>query len=196
MDDIKSAFEIAMERVEALDKATDEERLRWKYIPEGEELAVKYLKQNCNLVVELGKYEENIVQYVSSGASDILIRNLNLPKNDVVKSNNRKIMEGLKNLKSDKVSVENVFSKIRRIFDHYVEQGEQQRKKAYEVLKTEFEAKFQQAIQQQRGSMMVSKINVEGHPQFQEEWLKTEAQLDAQYLKHLNEYRQELLNIA
>lgn len=196
MDDIKSAFEIAMEKVEALDKATDEERLRWKYIPEGEELAVKYLKQNCNLVVELGKYEENIVQYVSNGASDILIRNLNLPKNDVVKSNNRKIMEGLKTLKSDKVSVENVFSKIRRIFDHYVEQGEQQRKKAYEVLKTEFEAKFQQAIQQQRGSMMVSKINVEGHPQFQEEWLKTQAQLDAQYLKHLNEYRQELLNIA
>ncbi|MBE9482106.1 MAG: hypothetical protein IMY88_00295, partial [Chloroflexi bacterium] len=114
MDDIKSAFEMAMEKVEALDKATDEERLRWKYIPEGEELAVKYLKQNCNLVVELGKYEENIVQYVSNGASDILIRNLNLPKNDVVKSNNRKVMEGLKNLKSDKVSVENVFSKIRR----------------------------------------------------------------------------------
>jgi len=196
MDDIKSAFEIAMEKVEALDKATDEERLRWKYIPEGEELAVKYLKQNCNLVVELGKYEENIVQYVSNGASDILIRNLNLPKNDVVKSTNRKIMEGLKTLKSDKVSVENVFSKIRRIFDHYVEQGEQQRKKAYEVLKTEFEAKFQQAIQQQKGSMMGLKINVEGHPQFQEEWLKTEAQLDAQYLKHLNEYRQELLNIA
>jgi len=196
MDDIKSAFEIAMEKVEALDKATDEERLRWKYIPEGEELAVKYLKQNCNLVVELGKYEENIVQYVSNGASDILIRNLNLPKNDVVKSTNRKIMEGLKTLKSDKVSVENVFSKIRRIFDHYVEQGEQQRKKAYEVLKTEFEAKFQQAIQQQKGSMMGLKINVEGHPQFQEEWLKTESQLDAQYLKHLNEYRQELLNIA
>ena len=196
MDDIKSAFEIAMERVEELDKATDEERLRWKYIPEGEELAVKYLKQNCNLVVELGKYEENIVQYVSNGASDILIRNLNLPKNDVVKSNNRKIMEGLKNLKSDKVSVENVFSKIRRIFDHYVGQGEQQRKKAYEVLKTEFEAKFQQEIKQQRGSMMGPKINVEGHSQFREEWLKTQAQLDAQYLKHLDEYRQELLNIA
>ena len=196
MDDIKSAFDIAMERVEELDKATDEERLRWKYIPEGEELAVKYLKQNCNLVVELGKYEENIVQYVSKGASDILIRNLNLPKNDVVKSNNRKIMEGLKNLKSDKVSVENVFSKIRRIFDHYVGQGEQQRKKAYEVLKTEFEAKFQQEIKQQRGSMMGPKINVEGHPQFREEWLKTQAQLDAQYLKHLDEYRQELLNIA
>jgi hypothetical protein len=105
-------------------------------------------------------------------------------------------MEGLKNLKSDKVSVENIFSKIRRIFDHYVGQGEQQRKKAYEVLKTEFEAKFQQTIQQQTGSTMVSKINVERHPQFQEEWLKTQAQLDIQYLKHLDEYRQELLNIA
>ena len=194
MGGIKSAIEIAMEKVEKLDKATEEERLRWKYIPEGEKLAVKYLKQDCNLVVEMSRYEENIAKYVIEGASDILIRNISLPKNDLAKSNNRKAMDGLKNLKSDKVGVENVFSQIRRIFNHYVEQGEQQRKQAYELLKTKFEANIQQAIQQQMGSVEI-KIDVERHPQFQEEWLKTQAQLDLQYLKHLDEYKQELLSI-
>ena len=196
MGDVKSALEIAMEKVEKLDKATDEERLRWKYIPEGEKLGTKYLKQNCNIVVELGKYKENIARYVIEGASDILIRNIKLPKNDFIKSDNRKAMDGLKNLKSNKVGVENVFSKIRRIFSHYVGQGEQQRKQAYELLKTEFEARIQQAIQQQRGSLAGIKINVERHPQFQEEWLKTQVQLDAQYLKLLDEYKQELSSIA
>lgn len=194
MGGIKSAIEIAMEKVEKLDKATEEERLRWRYIPEGEKLAVKYLKQDCNLVVEMSQYEENIAKYVIEGASDILIRNISLPKNDLAKSNNRKAMDGLKNLKSDKVGVENVFSQIRRIFNHYVEQGEQQRKQAYELLKTKFEANIQQAIQQQMGSVEI-KIDVERHPQFQEEWLKTQAQLDLQYLKHLDEYKQELLSI-
>jgi len=194
MGGIKSAIEIAMEKVEKLDKATEEERLRWRYIPEGEKLAVKYLKQDCNLVVEMSRYEENIAKYVIEGASDILIRNISLPKNDLAKSNNRKAMDGLKNLKSDKVGVENVFSQIRRIFNHYVEQGEQQREQAYELLKTKFEANIQQAIQQQMGSVEI-KIDVERHPQFQEEWLKTQAQLDLQYLKHLDEYKQELLSI-
>jgi hypothetical protein len=46
MDDIKSAREIAMEKVEKLSEATDEERLEWKYVPEGEKLAAKYLKQD------------------------------------------------------------------------------------------------------------------------------------------------------
>jgi len=194
MGGIKSAIQIAMEKVEKLDKATEEERLRWKYIPEGEKLAVKYLKQDCNLVVEMSQYAENIAKYIIEGASDILIRNISLPKNDLAKSSNRKAMDGLKSLKSDKVGVENVFSKIRRLFNHYVEQGEQQRKQAYELLKTECEAKIREVIQQQMGSVGI-KIDVEKHPQFQEEWLKTQAQLDAQYLKHLDEYKQELLNI-
>jgi len=195
MGDIKSALEIAMERVEKLEKATDEERLKWRYIPEGEKLAARYLKQNCNLVVELSQYEENVTRYIIEGAADILIRNINLPKDDLAKRNNRRAMDGLKNLKSDKVSVENVYSKIRRIFNHYMEPGEQQRKQAYESLKTEFEAKVQQAVQQQVGLSMRANIDVERQPQFQEEWRKVQTQLDSQYIKLLDEYKQELSGI-
>jgi len=196
MGDIKSAREIAMEKVEKLGEATEEERLRWKYVPEGERLAARYVKEDINLVVKLSKYEENIKRYVVEGAAEILIRNINLPKDDLTKKNNRRAMDGLKSLKSDKVGVENVFSKMRRIFNHYVEQGEQQRKQAYESLKTEFEAKLQQAAQQQLGLPMRVRIDVERQPQFQEEWRRIQTQLDSQYVKLLDEYKQELLNIS
>ena len=193
MGDIKSALEIAMEKVEKLGEATDEERLRWKYVPEGEKLATRYLKQDCNLMVELGKYEEKVRRYIIEGSGDILIRDINLPKDDLTKRKNRKAMEGLKNLKSDKVAVENVYSKLRRIFNHYLEQGEQQRKQAYTQLKTEFEARVQQAMQEQLSLLVGGKIDVEKQPQFQEEWRKIQVQLDSQYNKLVTEYKQELL---
>ncbi len=196
MGDIKSAREIAMEKIERLGKATDEERLTWKYVPEGERLAVRYLKQDCNLVIELSHYEETAKRYIIEGAGNILIRNINLPKDDLAKRNNKRVMDGLKSLKGNKVAVENVYSKMRRIFNHYVEQGEQQRRQAYESLKTEFEAKLQQAVQQQLGSLMRIKIDVEKQPQFQEEWRKVQTQLDSQYLKLLDEYKHELLGIS
>ena len=196
MGKIKSALEIAMEKVEKLGKATDEERLKWKYIPEGEELAARYLKQDCNLATELNQYGKDVISYVTQGASEILIRNINLPKNDLARRNNKRVMDGLKTLKNNKVDAENVYSQIRNIFNHYMEQGEQQRKQAYERLKVEFEAKMQQALQQQSGSLARMKIDVERHPQFQAEWRKILTQLDMQYLKLLDEYKQELSAIT
>jgi len=195
MGDIKSALEIAMEKVEKLGKATDEERLKWEYVPEGEKLAARYLRQDCNLVVELDQYEEKVKRYIIEGAADILIRSINLPRDDLARRNNRRAMDGVKTLNSDKASVENVYSKIRSIFNHYAAQGEQQRKQAYESLKTEFEAKMRQLIQQQLGSVVGIKVDVERQPQFREEWRKLQTQLDSQYLKLLDDYKQELLSI-
>ena len=196
MGNIKSAAEIAMEKVEKLDKPTDEERLKWKYVPEGEKLAARYLKQSLNLVAELGNYDVKVSQYIKEGASEILVRHINLPKNDLAKKTNKKAMEGLKTLKSDKVGVENIYSRIRNIFKHYAEQGEQQRKQAYAQLKADFEARVKQALQQQLGPVMGMKIDVERQPQFQEEWRRLQIQLDSQYTRLLDEYKQDLLALA
>ena len=196
MADIKSAREIAMEKLAKMDDATEDERLRWKYFPQGEELAATYLNQDCNLVAELSKYQGKERDYVVQGIGEILVRNIDLPRNDITGKNNRRAMEGFKLIKNDKPSVENVYSKMRQIFSHYQEQGEQQKKQAYESLKAQFEARVQQAIQQQMGTTTNMNINVERQPQFQEEWRKALTQLDAQYIQHLNEYKQELLSIS
>jgi hypothetical protein len=196
MSDIKSAAEIAQEKLKEIESATDEERLKWKYVPEGEKLAAKYLKQNMNLVAELANYEEKVRGYIKEGASEILVRNINLPRNNLAHKTNKKAMEGLKTLKNDKVGVENIFSQIRNLFKHYADQGEQQRKQAYASLKADFEAKVKQAMQQQLGPVTGFNIDVERQPQFQEEWRRLQIQLDSQYLRLLDEYKQELLASA
>lgn len=195
MTDIKSAREIAMEKLSQLGETTEEERLKWKYIPEGEQLAARYIKEDVNIVAELSQYEEKAKKYVIQGTSGILARNLSLPKSDFAKKTNKKVMEGLKAIKNDKVAVENTLSKIRRVFEHYVQQGAQQKRQAYEGLKVDFAAKVRQAMQQQ-GMPTNVRIDVERQPQFQEEWLRVQNQLDSQYVKLLDEYKQELLSIS
>jgi hypothetical protein len=194
-DIIKSAREIALEKIEKLGGASEDEKLRWKYVPEGEKIAARYLREDSNLATELSKFEEKARKYVIAGAQDILIRNINLPRNDAAKKANKKAMEGLKVLKTDKVAAENLFSRIRRVFEHYVTQREQQRKQAYESLKIDFAAKVQQAMRQQLGIDTAMKIDVERQPQFQEEWRRLQAQLDLQYIKLLDEYKKELAEL-
>jgi hypothetical protein len=195
MADVKSAYEIAMEKIKEIEPATTEERMKWKFVPKGEELAGKYMKDDANLVTELSKYNEQEKQYVLQGVSAILIRNIDLPKNDAMKKSNRKAMDGIKLIKKDKTAVENVFSKIRYIFNHYAEQGDKQKKEAYEQAKAQFAEKLQQVVQQQMGTNSRMDVNVEQHLQFQEEWRKTLLRLDAQYTQHLTEYKHALLAI-
>jgi len=195
MDEMKSAFERAMEKAESLGKASDEDLTKWKYIPEGEKLAARYLKEEYDISTELGKYDEKVRKYVAEGAQGVFIRNMDLPRNDTAKKRNKKVMEAIKELKRDKVGIENVYTKMRRVFNHYEKEGEQQRRQTYETVKRDFEAKLMQAAQQQRGAPPPPKINVESHPQFQQEWRRILAQLDSQYLRLLDDYKKEILSI-
>ncbi len=192
-DEIKSAAEIAREKLKDIGEPTQEERLMWKYLPEGEKLAARYLKDEANIVAELGKYDKNVRKYVVQGASEILARNINLPRDEKTEKTTKRAMEGLKNIKTDKVKVENIHSALRRLFSHYTEQGAQQKKQAYLALKQDFEAKVQQAVKQQYGTTSGIRIDVESQPQFQEEWRKMQGRLDSQYYKLIDEYKHELL---
>jgi len=196
MSEMKSAFERAMERAESLGKASDEEMKKWKYLPEGEKLAAKYLKDECDLLGEMDKYDAATRPLVAEGAQGILINNIDLPRNEQAKKVNRKSMEAIKELKRDKAGLENIYTKLRRVFSHYEQEGEQQRRQAYEAVKNDVEAKIRQAMQQQTGAPANMKINVEAQPQFQQELRRVMAQLDSQYLALLEEYKQEILNIS
>jgi hypothetical protein len=88
--------------------------------------------------------------------------------------------------------VENIFSRMRHVLDHYVQEGAKQKQQAYETLKTEFEAKVQQAIRQKTGVNAKIKVDVEKQPQFLDEWQRVQAQMEAQYLKLLDDYKKEL----
>jgi hypothetical protein len=193
-EEMKSAYERAMERIKDLEEPSKEEVLTWKYVPEGEKLAARYLKDEFNLAVELGKFKDEERRYVAKGAEDVLLRNIVLPVHDMAKKNNKKAMEAVKAIKKDKTAVENVFTKMRRVFDHYGNEGEQQRKQAYEMLKQDFQMKLQQAMRQQ-GIPANTRINIESQPQFQEEWHMTLSQMDTQYNNLLDEYKREISSL-
>jgi hypothetical protein len=193
MGDIKSAREIAMEKINAMGEPTEQEKLEWKYLPEGEKLAARYLKQNIELAPELAKLDKKAVPYVTVGLSNILIKNIILPENEAAKKSARLAMDGVKLIKTDKAHVESVLNQIRHLFSHYEQQGETQRKQAYASLKNEFQMKVEQALRQQVGANAAGlRIDIEKQPQFQEEWRKMKSQLDGQYLKLLAEYKQSL----
>ncbi|MFH0941838.1 MAG: hypothetical protein V1823_02290 [Chloroflexota bacterium] len=193
MDDIiKSAREIALEKAAKIGEPTEEERLKWRYQPEGEKLAAEYLRKGTSLVAGLNQCPPAARSVVAEGAQAVLIRNIQLPRNEQDKKQNKLAMDGIKELKNDKAGVENVYSKIRQLFSHYLEQGERQKQQAYQQLKVDFEAKMRQALKAQMGTTLSVKIDVERQPQFQEEWRRLQSQLESQYLKLLDEYRAEL----
>jgi len=194
MAEIKSSVELAMEKAEKLGKASEEELIKWKYPPEGRRLAVDYLKGECNLMAELAKYDDIAKNHIAKGAQDVLLREIGLPGDNEAKSRNKRAMEGIGLLKKDRVALENVYTKMRRIFKHYEEEGEGQRKQTYEMLKRDFQSKLQQAVQKMGISTGVA-IDVEKHPQFQEEWRKVKTQLHSQYNDAINECKQEITNI-
>jgi len=195
MGEIKSAAEIAKEKLAKIGEPTEEERLKWKYGPAGEKLAARYLKENTNLVNEIKSFGEKASLYITASINDVLVRNILLPRNEADRRINKKAMDGIKLLKNEKVAVENTFSKMRHVLDHFVQEGAKQKKQAYDSLKTEFEAKLKQVIRQKTGVDASVNIDVEKQPQFLEEWQRLQAQMDAQYLTLLDEYKNELTKI-
>lgn len=193
---IKSSLEIAMEKIKNLQSPSDAERLKWKYEPEGAKLAVKFLKgDDVNLIAELSKFDDNARKYVSAEAAQVMVRRLALPRDENARKSNKRVMDGIKELKAEKVAVENVYSKMRRIFTHFSEDGERQKAQAYQMLKKDLDAKLQEAAKQQLKTDQM-KVPVENTPQFLAEWRKLLTRLDAPYLQYLEEFKQQLLDIS
>ena len=197
MGEIKSAYEIAMEKLKEIGEVTEEERLRWKFIPLGEILAQRYLNSDASITAELNAYSSQQQPFVNKGVQDVLLGNLSLPRNESTKKRNKRVMDGLREIKSDKTALENIFSHLRQILDHYSEFGEEQRNQAYDQLKMQFENQVRQALKQQRGIApdADTDLGVERLPQFQEEWRKTQAQMEVQCLSHIDEIKKRITRL-
>ncbi|MCL1886038.1 MAG: hypothetical protein FWF98_04725 [Dehalococcoidia bacterium] len=197
-DDIKSARDIALEKIAALDSATSDERMKWKFTPKGVQLAIKYFKDCEDLTAVIAAYPAEAQPFVKSGAEKVLLDNVQLPYNDVVSARNNKALDAVLYIKHDKAAATKMLEQIKHILGHYADQGEVQRKEAQALLKQQFEAKIKQAVKAQGGADGDDTglgINVTTLPQFQEELRRTITQMDNQYLSLLDEYKRELRNI-
>jgi len=195
MDEMKSALERAMERADRLGKPTEEDVRRWKYEPEGIKLASRCLEEDCHIPAEIEKFDDDVKQYVFKAAEDVLIKNIDLPRNDHAKRVSKRAMEAIKDLKQDKVGLENIYTQLRRVFTHYEQEGEQQRKQAYENAKRDVEMKMRQAIQRQPALASSPNLETEVEQQFQQELRRALAQLETQYIKMLEDCKLQISSL-
>ena len=192
MSEIKSAFEIAMERINKMSDATDSEKLKWKYLPEGKDLAMKYLKGEASLEDGLSGYSGESLSYVKEGIEEVLADQIVLPSNDKISPQFTKALDGIVSVKEDKPRAQQIASAINQLMDHFVTQGAEQRKQAADMLKESFAGKLKAAATQKRLSIDTSALNVEALPQYHEELSKVVAQINEQYQIQLSELKRYL----
>ena len=190
---IKSAYELAMEKIEKMGEATDDERLRWKLVPEGEELGVKFFEGKTDLAAEFARYRKEERGYVAEGVQKVLLSRINLPKTDSATQDSEKALEGFAAIKKDGEGLHEVIDRIGSLFNHYLVHGEQQREQAHQSLKAEFKRRLQQSAREMGAS--VGDIDPETLPQFREEKRRMRAHLDLQYISHLDEYKSQLAGL-
>ena len=130
MGDIKSAWEIAMEKAEKLGKLSPEElkrQRRHELAPVGQALADRYLGGLglWQLRVELDRYKGEERDLVTEALVSTLVQGIELGNNERL----AKVIEGISGLKEDeKTEIGEIKGQVERLFREYqeVEQKERQ----------------------------------------------------------------------
>ena len=195
MGEMKSSWEMAMEKADKLGKVSPEELNSIKYVPEGNRIASQYLQDDkSDLVAEMAKFPDaDTSQHVKKGIDEILLRNISLPHNEEDMRRTNRAMAGLRLIKDNKKQLESVLGLINNLVNQY----QLALKQTYEEFKKKAEATIQQAsrgARPQRGDQMPLEQRLQ--IQIQEEWRQIHSELDAQYGKALDEHKQKIREIA
>jgi hypothetical protein len=195
-DEIKSAYEIAMEKLAAIEEPTEAEKLTWKYVPEGEKLAARYLKGDADIKQELAAYDTTARPYVTRGLAGILLPGIRLPHTEAEVTAVNRVIEGVRLFVRDTQTVNELLGRLQQVFDHYAQTGTTQIQQAREQLKQQMTARVQQALAQKMGANPNMTIDVESQPEFQAEWRKLQAQFEGQYDQMIEEIRSQIRELV
>ena len=193
MREIRSAKEIALDKINKIEEITAEDRLRWKFVPLGEKLAQRYLAEEVDLETELASYNSEELRHIKPAMVPILVAALDIPRTESIAQQNQKISAAVMTLKDDQEAVADLLGQLQQLYDHYTSVGEQQKQQAYQGYKANFENRIRQTVKEQQGVEYSGQINVEQYPQFQEEWRRVSSQYDRQYLNSMDHIKKQLL---
>ncbi|MGQ9755858.1 MAG: DUF6657 family protein [Desulfotomaculales bacterium] len=186
---IKTALERALEKVGNL-QVSESELLRMDLVPRGQAIAARFLQdKQLNLEEELGNFQGTARSLVTEGIQETLLHNIHPPANENAMDTNRRAMEGLLVIKEDKKTLLAIFSELEYLFQYYTEAL----KHTYANLKEAFSQRTdaaKQLLEEQMGIRV--RVDVEKHPAFQDEWLRTLNELNRRYEAILDEHRERI----
>lgn len=195
MGEMKSAWQIAMEKADKLGKVSPDELNSIKYVPEGNKIASQFLlDEKLDLASEMAKFPAgDAAKFVKKGIDEILIRNITLPHNDEDTRKTNRAMTGLRVIKENKKQLESILGLINTLVHQYQLALQQ----TYAEFKKKAEVTIQQAsrtTRPQRGDQMPLEQKLQ--LQLQEEWREVHSELDSQYDKALNEHKQKIRELS
>ncbi len=194
MGEMKSAWQIAMEKADKLGKVSPDELNSIKYVPEGNRIASLFIQdEKSNLVSELAKFPVgDATRFIKKGIDEILVRNITLPHNDEDTRKTNRALAGLRLIKENKKQLESILGLVNTLVNQYQIALQQ----TYAEFKKKAETTIQQAsrtMRPQRGDQMPLEQKLQ--LQLQEEWREVHSELDAQYDKALDEHRRKILEL-
>ncbi len=178
MGEIKSALEIALEKAERLGSLSKEELEAQKWEEEGKKKAAAFLRGDISTLQEaFQQMDPRFVQTVLKGATEVLLRNVVLPREKEQWESINRAFQGLKEIKGS-------------IAEQIVPQMEYLLKN-YEQTIQNYKQQFQQQVQASLGAkakggmMAMSQEELGALASMQEEWNKISAEITSQFEKQL-----------
>jgi hypothetical protein len=192
MAEIKSALELALEKAERYGKASPQEMQEVKWQEQARHLAAEFLRGKIELEPELKNVPPEARAALDRQVKEILLRNINLPREGVVDDANTRAQAGLLQVARDKKATQRVLQEIKQVFVSY----EQVRQNAMQQLKAQFNAQLDSVRKNLEAQMQRPlKVDVEQTPQFQEQWRAFEAQLNQQFEPLLDKHKTMLVTL-
>ncbi|MBI4311133.1 MAG: hypothetical protein HY681_05060 [Chloroflexi bacterium] len=189
-DKIKSAVELAMERASKLGTLSPGETLAFKWQPEGERLAGRYLKGGSDLAKGFRAIDRSAVPHVLRGCVGALLANVTLPSSEGARATNQRMLDGIRLLCKDRKAIDSSIGRIQYVLDQYVNFGLHQMEEAHEALKQQFMANVEQEIQR-RGMKGTVAVDPDTNPTFQNQWRATLSRIVEPFEANLAEMKRQ-----
>ncbi len=190
MAEIRSTMDMVMERAARLaaeaDEASSEESLQ----SEGMKLAAAYLNgDQADLLATLKAKTPEEQMAVRGGMAKTMLRNIVLPRDGEISEQSVLSLNGLQKLSGGSSDIANICSELQQILQQY----EQHRKQVKEQFDESILNQLKMQLQQQGVAIDDDMaLNPTMHPQYQEEWSRTSADLSSQYNNALDQRKDQI----
>ena len=117
----------------------------------------------------------------------VLLRNIVLPRKTDESDNAEKAMQALREISRDKKELAQVFTEMKSILDRYLSHRDQLKKQLEEQFAQQMML-MEKSLAQQTGMKM--KLQPSQHPKFAEEWQRIQVELNDQYGRAIEQYKE------
>lgn len=185
MAEIRSTMDMVMERAARLAAEAEDRPVADDLRDQGMRLAAAYLNGEQKNLLDLLKSsaaEEQMA--IRTGMAKTMLRNIVLPRDERISEQSLLGLKGLQELSGNSADIANICAELKKILEQYGQHRDQVKKQFDESILNQLKMQLQQQGLTVDDDMA---LNPAMHPQYQQEWSRTSAELNGQYNQALDQ---------